>query len=322
MTKKYLIITSIIIAIALFFTACSSNVAGDSMMNYPATNEKVEIENDVVLDGEMSNNSDAITPDGSGSSNTNTENNAQKIIQIYNYTTETTEFDNAITKLEKEVANQGGYIEKSNVYGNNSRYNKNRNAFYTIRIPKNNTDNFIGQIDTMLTVMQKSVETKDVTSQYVDIESRLSALRKEQAALEALLAKATTMSDVLKIQSELTDVIYEIESYEARIRVYDNLIEYKTIHLEIEEVLEPTPTEEPSFWEEMSEKFSNSVDSAINGLGNFCIFIVSALPHLGVFVIINLPAVIVLVFLIKRNKKKKQKQKNIINTETPANKKK
>ena len=50
------------------------------------------------------------------------------------------------------------------------------------------------------------------------------------------MEQATNLSDVLQIQNRLTDVIYQIESYESRLRTYDNLIDFTTIDLTIREV--------------------------------------------------------------------------------------
>lgn len=59
-----------------------------------------------------------------------------------------------------------------------------------------------------------SKTTEDVTLEYVDTESHLKALKTEEETLLALLEKAEKLSDVFEIQEELTNVRYQIESYE------------------------------------------------------------------------------------------------------------
>ena len=51
-----------------------------------------------------------------------------------------------------------------------------------------------------------------------------------------LLSTAENMEDLLSIESKLSDIRYEIESYESQLRLLDNQIDYSTVHVEIFEV--------------------------------------------------------------------------------------
>jgi hypothetical protein len=52
--------------------------------------------------------------------------------------------------------------------------------------------------------------------QLVDLEARLRNLRASEAALLELMSRATTVSDVLAVQTQLTAVRSDIESYDAQ----------------------------------------------------------------------------------------------------------
>lgn len=261
-------------------------------------------------DIEMGTSSDSITNANGSSGSTDSSESAnslkkQKIIQTFYYDVESTDFDKSVEELEKAIKESDGYIESSNVSGNKYYYKNTRIAEYTIRIPTKNANKFVEYIDGNCIVSRKEIDTEDVTTKYVDIQSRLSALRSEKAVLEKLLTQATNMSDVLAIQKQLTNVIYEIESYESRLRTYDNLIDYTTVHLTIDEVETPTVVEEKTMWQEIKDKFGDNLDDVIEGLKNFVIFMVSSIPQFVIIFIIVFPTILI---IKKCNKKRRAKK--------------
>ena len=82
-------------------------------------------------------------------------------------------------------------------------------------------------------VTYSSESTEDVTLAYTDMQSHVAALRTEQETLLSMLGQAQSMEDILAIQTQLTQVRYEIESYESQLRVYDNQVDYSTVYLDI-----------------------------------------------------------------------------------------
>lgn len=144
------------------------------------------------------------------------------------------------------------------------------------------------------------MSTEDVTLSYVDMESRVSALETEKAALETLLAKAETVDDIIIIRNQLTDVIYEIESYESRLRAYDNLIEYTTISIHISEVERVTVVEEQNIWQEIGENLKENFEDVGHDLVRAFVFVVSNLPYFMVWAVI----ISIVIFVVKKVIKK------------------
>ena len=68
---------------------------------------------------------------------------------------------------------------------------------------------------------------------YVDMQSHVKALRTEQNTLLELIEKADKLKDIIALQSQLTQVRYEIESYESQLRMYDNRVNYSTLNLTV-----------------------------------------------------------------------------------------
>lgn len=93
-------------------------------------------------------------------------------------------------------------------------------AYLVLRIPADQLDNFVNGLKDTTNVRSFSENTEDVTLQYIDMDTHIRALREELDALFTMMEQADSMTDILSIQSQITDVRYEIESYESQLRVY------------------------------------------------------------------------------------------------------
>jgi hypothetical protein len=79
----------------------------------------------------------------------------------------------------------------------------------------------------------RTVETEDVTRQYVDLEARLGARRAVAERLTALLERADTVEEVLAVQMQLAAVQEQIEAAEAELRYLRNQVSLSTITVTI-----------------------------------------------------------------------------------------
>ena len=206
----------------------------------------------------------------------------------------------------------GGYVENSSISGNSYSYTTTRYASYTIRIPADKLNEFVDIVGELGNVTQENESVEDVTLQYVDVESHKKALETEQARLMELLSTAENMEDLLAIESKLSDIRYEIESYESQLRLLDNQIDYSTVHVEIFEVERMTDAGEKGFFEEIKNRFGDNLYKVGRGFRNLIIGILGALPILIVCV-----AVIAVIVIVVRKVIKKRKLKKHENTKNP-----
>lgn len=216
-----------------------------------------------------------------GSDTSTVKNRNQKLIYTYNYSVETKNFDSFYEKVSKKTEQIGGYVESSETSGSISD-GINRNANLTLRIPADQMQQIISFLDSDSNVTYQSRSSENVTLQYVDTQSHLKALRVEQETLLQLMEKADKLKDVIALQSQLTQIRYEIESYESQLRTYDNLVEYSTLYLSITEVERTTnvATSKTSFFEEISSRFSDNLYAVGQWLRATAIWLISSVPIL------------------------------------------
>ena len=168
-------------------------------------------------------------------------NTDQKLIKTVNMSAETTEFDTLVADVREKTKSVGGYVENSDI-GGNYGMDMTRYAYLVLRIPADQLDNFVNGLKDTTNVRSFSENTEDVTLQYIDMDTHIRALREELDALFTMMEQADSMTDILSIQSQITDVRYEIESYESQLRVYDNQVNYSTIYLDLYEVTRESST--------------------------------------------------------------------------------
>ena len=152
-----------------------------------------------------------------------------------------------------------------------------------------------------------------MTLQYVSTESRVKALETEQTRLLELLENAETMEDLLTIEKRLTEVRWELENYASQLRVLDNQVNYSTIHLNIWEVDEPTVIVERTVWQKIGDGFSENAGDMWDGLVNFFIWLITAIPYLIPLALIG--GAFWLAFRLAKKLKIKKKTKKSANTE-------
>ena len=130
-------------------------------------------------------------------------NTSQKSIRYLDYTIETKEFDTFVQELGELVSTAKGYVEQSEVsqdeaqsYAQGKRY-----ASYTLRIPADGLEAFKQELQEKGTITRQSERVEDVTLNYVDVESHITALKTEQDSLLKMLEQADTIETILAIQN-------------------------------------------------------------------------------------------------------------------------
>ena len=134
------------------------------------------------------------------------------VIRTGTFSLEVEDVDASLTKLTNAVKSQGGYVSGS------YRYTDTSTPYLTVtfRVPAASFDAAVLALRAEGTVLSEQISTYEVTMQLVDLEARLRNLRASEAALLELMTRATTVSDVLAVQTQLTSVRSDIESYDAQ----------------------------------------------------------------------------------------------------------
>ena len=233
----------------------------------------------------------------------------RKLIRTIRLELQTKEYDELLDGIGKKIQEMNGYIENSSVWGNSYTSSSTRNCEYTVRIPSDRLDEFVQVVGELGNVVYKNEYVEDVTLQYVDVESHKKALEIERDRLLELLEKAENLEDLLAIESRLSDVRYELENYGSQKRYLDNQIDYSTVSLSITEVERITDTGKKTFFQEIAERFGNSLYGVGRGLRSFVIVFIGSLPILVFWAAVIAVFVLIIWKLFYGKKEKGEKNK-------------
>lgn len=320
--KKRNLIVGILLA-SVIFTGCGSTAGGSKSgaVDDVAYDTAAPAENFSYYDG--AGMAEEVTTEEmpEAAEPSQVQDTSRKLIKTVNMSVETRDFDTLLSLIEEKVQKLGGYIENSSIY-NGSSYNswkENRNASFTIRIPKDMLDSFVSDVKGVSNVTNCNQSVQDVTLTYVDLDSHKKALVVEQERLLELLDLAESVEDIITIESRLSQVRYEIESMESRLRSYDNQVDYSTVYMDIYEVEELTPVETETTGERIARGFMSSIRNVGEGIKEFFVTFIIRLPYLVEWGIIVGVMIWVIVVLARRSKKrgKKQPEEKTQQEETP-----
>jgi hypothetical protein len=138
----------------------------------------------------------------------------------------------------------GGFVISSNIYqttyGPNSIEVPEGNM--TIRVPAQKLDEALEKVkENVVEVTYENRSGQDVTSQYVDLQSRLKAKQEAEKKLLEIMDTAETAEDVLAIYMQVQGIQTEIESLKGQIQYYEESAALSAISIRLiaEETVQP-----------------------------------------------------------------------------------
>lgn len=253
--KKFRKVFSLLICVITILTLIScgvNNSSTQSMMlraettaaamyagaGFGRANAKMAAVNDIAVE-ELAFDGATYTTLGNSTSD-------RKIIKTVDLNTETKTFDESVEWLKSYVASFDGIIDSSYVdSGNINDKNYRKSANFNVRIPATKLDSFLSKIGDKLNVTFRQENISDITDEYSDTESRLKSLKIEEESLNAMLKKAKTVEEMIKVEDKLSSVRTEIENITRRLNSYDKQVTYSTVHINISEVKDLTEPQVP-----------------------------------------------------------------------------
>src|SRR5260370_27978371 len=159
--------------------------------------------------------------------------NGPMIIRSAQLSLITKEFDKARANLEGIVKRHRGYVGELKA---NDTTGSGRTLTATLRVPADQLDATLTEVKTLGRVESESQSGQDVTSQYVDLQARLSNARNtEQRVTDLLRNRTGKLSAVLQIEQKVDRVRGQIEQMEAERKNMSNQVTSATLNTTISE---------------------------------------------------------------------------------------
>lgn len=302
-SRRFMTIMIAILMFSIIISGCSaknSSPMGETAPGAPNFTSTPQYDdagkNEIIYDGEDSSGN--IEPD--------------KIITTISISMQTKEFIETTDKLNALTSKYKGYIENSNISYNNYIYdNRLKYSQYTLRVPRENIDNFVTELKEIANVISQNTGKTDITKQYRDTESRLKVLNVKEERILALLEKAEKMEDIIVLENQLSSIIYDKESLTANILDMDDKVDYSSVYIELNEVAKLTPGEnvKTPFTTKVKNAFNDSLYIFKYNTENFIIGLIYFFPFGIILAVVGF----VIFILVRKRRAFYRKNKDLPN---------
>lgn len=207
--------------------------------------------------------------------------------------------DPVARKVGTLVQQAHGYIAEQSVTGSPGSQ---RSMRWRFRIPVEQFDSFVDAIVALGELERNNRTSQDVTEQYYDLEARIKNKRVEEQTLTKILQERSgKLEDVLKIEIELSRVRGEIEQFEGKIRVLENLASLATLTLNVRErdKYAPPPPAVADFGTQIARTWDSSILDLKNMGKSWMLWVVSWAIWIPFLLVGALLAWIVLRWLVR-----------------------
>lgn len=182
-----------------------------------------------------------------------------------------------------------GFIAQSSI---DTASGRPRSGSWTIRVPVARYAEFLDAAGSLGELQRKTEDSREVTAEYYDLETRIRNKRVEEERLLKHLTDSTgKLEDILAVEKELSRVRTEVEQLQGRLRVLQDLTALSTVTISVREVLGFVPDEIATFGTQIRRTWQKSIDGLTAAAKVAVLTAVACAPWL---IAVGLPLVLVI----------------------------
>jgi hypothetical protein len=141
----------------------------------------------------------------------------------------------AMTKLTTLVAGYGGFVASSQSQLGPGDTSNPSTGTIVLQVPESSFAPLLAQVQTVGHATSVTTTSTDVTGQVVDLQARIAALQASRQQYLTILSKATTIGDILAVQSQLDSLQTQIEQLQGQLDVLNGETTYGTLTVALAE---------------------------------------------------------------------------------------
>jgi hypothetical protein len=196
------------------------------------------------------------------------------------------DLDRTMTRLTSLAGAFGGFVASSQTQSGAGTGGAPYGSI-TLQVPVNDFSTVLKQAQALGKTSDLTTKATDVTGQYVDLQSRITALEDSRQQYLTILAKATTVGDVLAVQEQLDGIQSQIEQLQGQLNLLNSQTSYSTLTVTVSEGTPPPrpgPVPESGVVRAWHDSVGGFVDG-VEGVIRFAGPVLFALLCLGVLVV-------------------------------------
>ena len=183
------------------------------------------------------------------------------------------ELGRTMTRLTNLAGAVGGFV--ANSQSQNGTDGENAYGTITMEVPVNDFAAVLKAAEQYGKTSNVSTSATDVTGQYVDLQARLTALQDSRQQYLTILAKATSIGDILSVQEQLDGIQQQIEQLQSQLQLLTSQTSYSKVTVTLSEGApppRPVPLQESGLvraWHDSVGGFVAGVEGVIRLAGPF-----------------------------------------------------
>ena len=178
-----------------------------------------------------------------------------------------------ITALTTLATRAQGFVANTQTRAHPGERGTSPQGSVTLEVPEASFGAVLHDAQVLGKSLNLTTKATDVTGKYVDLQSRITSLQASRQQYLAILAKATSISDILAVQAQLDTLQSQIEQLQGQLAVLTNETTYSTLTVTVHE---PPPAHRPAphapsgidrAWHDSVRGFFDGVDGVVGAAG-------------------------------------------------------
>lgn len=197
--------------------------------------------------------SDSIENSGAANTTSSTvgvNEDVRQLVKESNISFRTSNNEKTYSKIKSSLKDFGAYVSEENIQNDINRIGYD----LTLKVPVQNFDAFINHIISNSDIKElenKSIQIKDVTDDFIDIQARIKVKKEYELQLLDLLRKSKTLKETLEVRNQLNDLRIEIEKLEGKLKYLNSQVNYSTINVSFYQKTKYSSQFFSDFWESL-----------------------------------------------------------------------
>jgi len=147
----------------------------------------------------------------------------------------------AVSKLTQLTLSEGGFVARSQLQLGSAADVGASYGSLVLQVPQPSFTDLLARVEQVGKVTSESSTSTDVTGQYVDLQARIAALQASRQQYLTILSKATSIGDILSVQSQLDTIQSQIEQLQGQLDLLTSQTSYATLTVSLSRQGHPVP---------------------------------------------------------------------------------
>jgi len=183
-----------------------------------------------------------------------------------------------VDQLTSLAGGLGGYVSDATT----DEVGATPSADMTLRVPADQFETLLTRTRALGTPTVVTTSGQDVTANYVDLNAQIEALEATRTQYLQILAKATTIGDILSVEQQISDLQTQLQQLQGQQMVLADQTSYGTLTVHVSVAgsspVGPPPTSSglEGAWQHARSSFAHGIEAVIGASGGVLVFLAFA----------------------------------------------